>query len=252
MRRFQVLFATGMCLAVAAVCFATESNPVRSPPTAVAAAPVQRLIVKFRASSEIGISTLARRSSVDLKSAHLITTNLYAVEVEPATSGETIAATLGRLQADSSVEYAVADERRYPHMVPSDPLVPGQWFLQAASATPSAVDALSAWDTSTGSGGVVIADLDTGIRYDHPDLGRAGDAGRVLPGYDFVSNVAVANDGDGRDSDASDPGDWVSRADAATATFGGCSWAATSRTRQACWSPDRRPGARAVRASPAG
>jgi serine protease len=30
----------------------------------------------------------------------------------------------------------------------------------------------------------------------------------------MVSNVAVANDGDGRDPDASDPGDWITAAEA--------------------------------------
>jgi serine protease len=61
--------------------------------------------------------------------------------------------------------------------------------------------------------------LDTGIRFDHPDLLRAASAGRLLPGYDFVSgdggsSFKTANDGDGRDADPSDPGDWVASADA--------------------------------------
>ncbi len=38
-------------------------------------------------------------------------------------------------------------------------------------------------------------------------------AGRVLPGYDFVSDPGYANDSDGRDDDPADPGDWVSQAD---------------------------------------
>ena len=37
--------------------------------------------------------------------------------------------------------------------------------------------------------------------------------GNLLPGYDLVSDAAVANDGDGRDADASDPGDWVTQAE---------------------------------------
>jgi serine protease len=69
---------------------------------------------------------------------------------------------------------------------------------------------------------VVIADLDTGVRFDHPDLLAAANGGRLLPGYDFVSNAAVANDGDGRDPDASDPGDWIDSADTATAQFKNC------------------------------
>ncbi len=72
-----------------------------------------------------------------------------------------------------------------------------------------------------------LAIIDTGI-VNHQDLNGAGIApfsatyvpnGRFLAGYDFISGdeqrlgfVAanfVANDGDGRDADPSDPGDWV-------------------------------------------
>ena len=44
--------------------------------------------------------------------------------------------------------------------------------------------------------------LDTGIT-PHPEFD-----GQLLPGYDFVSNVDTARDGDGRDADPTDPGNW--------------------------------------------
>ncbi|MBL8266129.1 S8 family serine peptidase, partial [Steroidobacter sp.] len=39
----------------------------------------------------------------------------------------------------------------------------------------------------------------------------------------FISDTSVANDGDGRDSDPTDPGDWVTTADANSAAFDDCS-----------------------------
>ena len=67
---------------------------------------------------------------------------------------------------------------------------------------------ITAWQSgiagARGGPAAVVAVLDTGITA-HPDL-----AGRLLPGYDFVSDPTFANDGDGRDADPSDPGDWVS------------------------------------------
>src|SRR5258707_5236026 len=89
----------------------------------------------------------------------------------------------------------------------------------------AATDAVSAWGITQGSSGTVIADVDSGIRFDHPDLLRAGFGGRLLPGYDFVgqdlnsTNSAplgtflIANDGDGWDPDPSDPGDWIDSTD---------------------------------------
>jgi serine protease len=66
------------------------------------------------------------------------------------------------------------------------------------------------WDRSTGASDTVIAVLDTGI-IGHRDLD--GDGTRVLAGYDFIRDPVTANDGDGRDPDPTDPGDWADPGD---------------------------------------
>ena len=168
--------------------------------------------------SPLDVRALAKRSSVAFRQSRQITAGLHLMEVT-STQGESAAAVLARLRADPAVESVDVDERRYPHAMPDDPLYANQWYEQ--NGQPSAVDALTAWDTTTGRSDIVIADLDTGVRFDHPDLGPAGGP-RLLAGYDFVTDPAVANDGDGRDADASDPGDWVSSTDTANSKFANC------------------------------
>jgi serine protease len=148
--------------------------------------------------------------------------------------GESAQALAARLAADPDVEFAVPNGRQRVFAAPNDPLYPaatrsprgpdsGQWYLRAPTAeVVSGIDIERAWERTRGSAQVVVAVLDTGVRFEHPDLGRAANGGRLLPGYDFVSNATVANDGDGRDADPSDPGDWVSRFEAGRSPFGGC------------------------------
>src|SRR5438105_1452274 len=205
----------------------SEFNPVRTPPQGSAANETGRVIVKLRTAGASGqrskfqsaqdrISALMGRTGLTLRAMRPVTEFLHGVRVDPAVAGESIAATVERLRADPEVEYAEAEHWRYPHATtPNDPVFSQQWYMQASSAaTPSAVDAVTAWDTTTGSTGLVIADLDTGVRFEHPDLQWAGSGGRLLPGYTFISDTFVANDGDARDADASHPGDWVVQADA--------------------------------------
>jgi serine protease len=98
---------------------------------------------------------------------------------------------------DPEVEYAEPDRIMLPLAVPNDPMYSQQWDLYEAAA---GLNLPAAWDKSTGAG-INVAVIDTGYR-PHADL-----AGQILPGYDFITNTAIAGDGDGRDSDASDPGD---------------------------------------------
>ena len=98
--------------------------------------------------------------------------------------------------ANPDVEYAEPDRRIVPMMVPNDPFTRAQNYLDDSG---TGVSAFSAWDVTTGSAATVVAVVDSGYRP------HAGLAGRFLPGYDFVSDAVVANDGGGRDTDVSDP-----------------------------------------------
>jgi serine protease len=208
-----------------------EHNPVlRAPRAAAERGDSNGIIVKFRSGAAPDraqaqaatdpVSRLAARG-VAIRESRRLPAGLHVLRAERL-PGESLAQQLARVRADTEVEFAEPDMRRYPHAIPNDPLYTGQWYLQSRVDAPSAIHAEAAWDAGTGDAGVVVAVLDTGVLFDHPDLKRAHLGGRVLPGYDFISNAAVANDGNGRDVDASDAGDWVTQQESNQGQFAGC------------------------------
>jgi serine protease len=197
-------------------------------------APLARVIVRLKADSPVmrrqalGAApdraersrALGTRLGVVMRAGRAVDDRTHVVFVEGMTS-EQLAAELSK-QAD--VDMAIVDQRRKHLAAPNDLLYAaggvggpavGQWYLKPPSAsTVSAIDAESAWNVTTGSPSVVVGVLDTGVRFEHPDLGS-----NLLAGYDFVGlnngDVKTANDGNGADSDASDPGDWVTTTEVA-------------------------------------
>ena len=101
------------------------------------------------------------------------------------------------VEANSAVEWAVVEKIEQPQQS-DDPLSARQWHY---FGEPGGVKVAKAWEAASGRD-VVVAVLDTGVR-PHEDIRH-----QLLPGFDFVADPLRANDGDGRDVDATDPGDW--------------------------------------------
>jgi serine protease len=97
------------------------------------------------------------------------------------------------------------------------------------------VDAQVAWKYTRGAG-AVVAMLDTGIT-PHPEFD-----GQLLPGYDFVSDVGTARDGDGRDADPTDPGNWSDPGDCGAAEGRRSTWHGTHMAGLVVARAGNRPG----------
>jgi hypothetical protein len=126
---------------------------------------------------------LAGRAGIGLAGSRQLTSAMHVLLLPERLYGARLLATLDRLRADPAVGFAAIDARRDAQTLPNEPLflptptanppASGQWYLQAPSSTPmtvagvsttdlAATDAVSAWNLTTRSTGIVIADLDHG------------------------------------------------------------------------------------------
>ena len=93
---------------------------------------------------------------------------------------------------------------------PNDPLWALQWHFRDRGTSDGRTAGGAGFETfwnrqgTTGSRSVVVAVVDTGLQMTHPDIAGSPN---IMAGWDMVSDPRMGNDGDGRDSDANDPGD---------------------------------------------
>lgn len=164
------------------------------------------------------LAAAAQGANLAAESSRPLGRNHQVLRLRQGLRGDALTQAIARLQRQADVLSVEPDVRIRRQAVPNDPdFAFAQFHLQAPGAgLRGAVNMPAAWDIATGAP-VTVAVLDTGVRPNHPEL-----QGRLLPGYDFVAEVDPANDGDGRDADPTDPGDWVTAAEALTPLYQGC------------------------------
>jgi len=167
---------------------------------ASADAQTTRLIVKLQPDgAKSALTTKARiEKAAGTSIQHLRTMAIGADVVAVAGDASTVQRTVANLAAHPDVAFVQVDHRRRPAV--NDQYAAAEQYLSNA---PGGISATSAWNVTHGSSSIVVAVVDTGVRP------HAGLAGRLLPGYDMIFDPKSANDGDGRDPDPSDPGDFV-------------------------------------------
>lgn len=171
------------------------------------------VIVKFKQNvGELNNSNLGRvaqkvqsesKSTVQIKKAEKVfkkkiidqgEDRIYKVTVESDLSSEVVAQ---ELLKSEEVEYAEPNLILYPSYTPNDPYYSDHWTTggQTPNRDPNwnpeydyqwdlkQINMQTAWDQTLGSENVVVAVLDTGVDYNHPEL-----AGKVIKGYDYVNS----------------------------------------------------------------
>ena len=175
-----------------------------------------RMIVKYKDSHPAGkgaakhaqvgkdreaiLTRAGQQFGLSMKLSHGLATGAHVMKLNKRMSvAEVEALARDLMERDPNVEYAEPDRIMQKLFTPNDTRYNEQWHYFEVTG---GMRANLAWDKSTGAG-VRVAVIDTGYR-PHADL-----SGKLVGGYDFITDTFISNDGNGRDADASDPGDKV-------------------------------------------
>jgi subtilisin family serine protease len=137
------------------------------------------LIVKFRSPKSAG-------KIVDGLNARIMVPNLpYGLRKISLPAGKSVSDALAELGSNPDVLYAEPNYIARKSQIPDDTRFSEQWGLTAISAP-------QAWDLATGSPSIIVATLDTGIDYLHPDL-----IGNLWINSLEIPRNGIDDDGDG-------------------------------------------------------
>ena len=123
------------------------------------------LVVRFKP----GVPTAARRAALEAEDATVKAPLLLpGAALVRLSAGDSVAAAARELERDPNVLSAEPNHVYRLSAVPNDPRFSELWGLNQASDAD--LDAPEAWDRSTGSRNVIVAVIDSGVDYTHPDL----------------------------------------------------------------------------------
>lgn len=210
-----------MAAALLAVSFATAGGPRSAAGTAEPT--TDQIVIRLVGGATFDGSALDATAGVKLEHVRRLADGSYVLKLPNRHALGLVRAITQKLAARTDVVLAEPDTIMQPFAIPNDTRWAEQWNMLAPSSGLYGASLPGAWDITTGSASVTVGVIDTGYR-PHADL-----TGRFVSGYDFIGDSLVGNDGNGRDADASDPGDWITSAENASGYFAGC------RTSNSSW-----------------
>lgn len=145
------------------------------------------------------LDRVAAATGVTLSLERTLATGGQLVRLGRSLDDNALIGLMNALASNKNVAYVEPNQIMSAFLTPNDSSYSQMWHYFEATG---GANLPTAWDTATGTG-VVVAVLDTGIA-NHTDLNA-----NVVAGYDFVSSATNARDGNGRDSNPADQGDWV-------------------------------------------
>lgn len=141
------------------------------------------VLVKFRQNARSS-SIQAAHSAVGGEVVHQFV-SVEGLQLIHISTPANLSKALASYRGNPNVVYAEPDYVVHSNQAPNDPLFPQMWSLhntgQHGGTAGADIHAEQAWDITTGSSNVVIAVIDTGIDYNHPDLAANIFSGPICP-----------------------------------------------------------------------
>lgn len=141
-----------------------------------------RIVVGLQAGTTISQLSAVGANVVRYDTALDLGEQMFRLELQP---GQTVNDALAFFQLVPAVRFAQADYQVELTAAPNDPLYSREWGLRT-------IDAPTAWNTTTGAAGTIVAVIDTGVDYNHPDL-RAN----IWSNSDEIAGNGRDDDGNG-------------------------------------------------------
>lgn len=186
--------------------------------------PTDQFIVKFKPSAASSpaerdktYTKTARDASINVREIKTTASDAKVVKANHRLNSEESKRVLESIASDVNVASVEPDILMHPSSTPNDTYYSRQWALSDSNA---GIRVPPVWDGTTGTG-QIVAVIDTGITA-HSDLNA-----NVIAGYDMIADPASSGDGDGRDADASDPGDYRVSGACGSASPADSSWHGT-------------------------
>lgn len=184
-------------------------EPDPSPSSAPRGAAPTRLVIRVRNRGLLGLlgkpdpqTTVSAIQAQTHQPAALVRVSgdRQIIRFDHPLNDDELSAVLAETRAIDGVASVDLDLLASPNLVPDDNYYSYyQWDMQSEYG----INLEPALDLTTGDLGIPVAVIDTGYT-EHPDL-----EGRVIGGYDFVSDACMGGDDDGWDPDAHDEGDYL-------------------------------------------
>jgi serine protease len=151
------------------------------------------LIVQFRDGSSSVSSLAAYLMTSKLEPEWSLTPGMHKVDLNSAVDW---AAALLAFKRDPNVQFVEPDYRVSLQQTPNDPDFGNLWGLdntgQTGGTADADIDAPEAWDVTTGSHDTIVAVIDTGVDYTHPDL-----AANIWTNQGEIPGNGIDDDGNG-------------------------------------------------------